>query len=520
MAFDALISYSSKDKQVADATCAALESAGIRCWVAPHDVRPGREYAAEIIDAIDACRVMVLIFSANANASVQVHREIERAASKSIPIIPMRIEDVTPTRSMEYFLGQIHWLDAMTPPLAKHLLQLTETVRAILQANGAGPTTVANGPAGRFLVSDDGRAGDTSERKSTSTAKRWWRAGIGLLVLLLAVGAATIWKRSDLWERLQDRVHTQSEPPPTAKPQLTLQQQILLNIVLASRDEPLELPSKDRPIDLEILHDFIAQRGYPRDLLFWLVFDSFQLSVGGRLFGYRYGPPDDFGCNREDPKHRCFVDWVRDATLSGLTVEEKAVAMPASARATTFARLCFDQVTVREVVVKVPEGQLVGNKTDREVGPADLFASDLTCGSKDWNPEQDVGKARPDKWPLVFTRANIVVSIAPRNAYGVFEFLGGLMKMQRAELKAKAARQSLNITAYIPPGRQYALDPPSLLTVLDNPQVLKVLQNAGDDCFVETSHRNERFCVPRDAATTKRVFGFLTQLIAVTRNGN
>ena len=99
MALDAFISYSSKDKTAADAACAVLERAGIRCWIAPRDIRPGQEYGHSIIEAIDQCRVMVLIFSANANDSRQTHREIERAVSKGIPIIPLRIEEVVPTKS-------------------------------------------------------------------------------------------------------------------------------------------------------------------------------------------------------------------------------------------------------------------------------------------------------------------------------------------------------------------------------------------------------------------------------------
>jgi len=53
MKFDAFISYSSKDKTAADAACAMLEAAGVRCWIAPRDVRPGLEYGAAIIEAID-----------------------------------------------------------------------------------------------------------------------------------------------------------------------------------------------------------------------------------------------------------------------------------------------------------------------------------------------------------------------------------------------------------------------------------------------------------------------------------
>ena len=69
MNFDAFISYASKDKPTADAVCAALEDAQIRCWIAPRDILPGADWSASIIDALDQCRVMILIFSGNANNS-------------------------------------------------------------------------------------------------------------------------------------------------------------------------------------------------------------------------------------------------------------------------------------------------------------------------------------------------------------------------------------------------------------------------------------------------------------------
>ena len=144
MTFDAFISYSSKDKTAANAACAVLEGAGVRCWIAPRDIRPGVEYGAAIIDAMDQCRVMVLIFSSSANDSVQIRREIERAVSKAVPIVPVRIEEVAPTKSMEYFLGAIHWLDALTPPIERHLPHLAETVKAILQVDPSARGAPAN----------------------------------------------------------------------------------------------------------------------------------------------------------------------------------------------------------------------------------------------------------------------------------------------------------------------------------------------------------------------------------------
>ena len=72
MAHDVFISYSSKDKHVADAACASLESANIRCWIAPRDILAGADWAESIIEAINGSRLMVLIFSSNANASRQI----------------------------------------------------------------------------------------------------------------------------------------------------------------------------------------------------------------------------------------------------------------------------------------------------------------------------------------------------------------------------------------------------------------------------------------------------------------
>src|SRR6516162_1641367 len=114
---EVFISYSSKDQLTADTACAVLEQNGIRCWVAPRDVLPGMSWGGSIIDAINSDRVMVLVFSDHANKSPQVEREIERAVNRSIPIIPMRIENVLPTKSLEYFISTPHWLDAFTPPL-------------------------------------------------------------------------------------------------------------------------------------------------------------------------------------------------------------------------------------------------------------------------------------------------------------------------------------------------------------------------------------------------------------------
>ena len=132
MAHDVFISHAAKDKPIADAMCAALEASGTRCWIAPRDVLPGVPWGEAIIDGINESRILILIFSSISNNSQQVMREVERAASKGIPIIPFRIEDVPLSKNLEFFLAATQWLDALTPPLEKHLQKLAETSRHLL----------------------------------------------------------------------------------------------------------------------------------------------------------------------------------------------------------------------------------------------------------------------------------------------------------------------------------------------------------------------------------------------------
>jgi|GEM_PF-599365 len=129
---DVFISYSRRDKAVADAACAVLESHKIRCWIAPRDVQLGIPYAESLLNGIVQCRIFVLVFSAESNTSSQVMREVEIAVKRGIPIIPLRIENVTPSGAMEYYLSVPHWLDAYTPPLEAHLNKLASTVQALL----------------------------------------------------------------------------------------------------------------------------------------------------------------------------------------------------------------------------------------------------------------------------------------------------------------------------------------------------------------------------------------------------
>ena len=150
MPHDVFISYSSKDRHVADAMCHKLESNGIRCWIAPRNILAGMDWGGAIMDAIKKCQLMVLVLSSNANASQVVKREVERAASKGVMVVPFRIEDVQPAGSLELYLSTSHWLDALTPPVERHLQRLVEDVKELMPLL---PTRVVDDVEGVSLAS-------------------------------------------------------------------------------------------------------------------------------------------------------------------------------------------------------------------------------------------------------------------------------------------------------------------------------------------------------------------------------
>jgi hypothetical protein len=209
MNFDAFISYAHHDKAAADAACAKLEAEGIRCWIAPRDVPPGAQWAAAIVDAIDHCRAMVVIFSSSANSSKQIHREVQRAFEREVPVVPFRIENVAPEQSLAYYMGSVHWLDALSPPLEQHLQKLAASVKPFTQINALGEKD-NEGRSPREDETDKGTEIDRSRPPASSTPRRPSRHALLTLCVIgvILVGSFGVWLAGTL------RTLVPSEPQP------------------------------------------------------------------------------------------------------------------------------------------------------------------------------------------------------------------------------------------------------------------------------------------------------------------
>jgi TolB-like protein len=189
---DVFISYASLDSAIADSVCAALERAGMACWIAPRDVTPGEFYAEAIVHAIDSAKVVVLVLSQHAAASPHVLREVERGSSKRHPVVSLRIDPSPIPAALEYFLNSSQWLDASAVGVERALPRLVDAVRSGVRHASDRATERADGLA-RPAERHDPQPAVSAE--ASRPARLRLAAGIALVVIALAwVAVGQYWR--------------------------------------------------------------------------------------------------------------------------------------------------------------------------------------------------------------------------------------------------------------------------------------------------------------------------------------
>src|SRR5580700_1908334 len=193
------VSYASQDSAIAESICTALEADGIACWIAPRDVPTGDFYADSIIQAINACQVLVLVLSENSIASAHVLREVERASAKQRPVISFRIDATPLPTGLEYFLSTSQWLDASGARPERSFGKLIEAVR---RRNTAPATPTLPGP--------------TPELRNAAAAYRGSRI---LIAAAIVIGAGLVYVLADkLWLRHRGGAPTSASQAAPAMP--------------------------------------------------------------------------------------------------------------------------------------------------------------------------------------------------------------------------------------------------------------------------------------------------------------
>ena len=182
MTHEVFISYSSKDKHIADAICAHIEAAGIRCWIAPRDINPGEDWPTAIADAISQGQALVLIFSAHSNSSEEVGRELFLAATNKLVIIPFKIEDVEPEPGKQFYLARTHWLDALNPPTLEQIQELVDCVKSLLPFR---PPAISFTPPPTPAPSPVPPSPESRALKIRKVSPLLWALPLGIIVIIL-----------------------------------------------------------------------------------------------------------------------------------------------------------------------------------------------------------------------------------------------------------------------------------------------------------------------------------------------
>ena len=198
MAHDVFISYSNKDITAADTVCSIMEKNGIRCWIAPRDITPGVPFAEAIIDGIKGSKVFVLVYSSNSNQSNQVIKEVDRAVHHGLAIIPLRLEDVPMSKQLEYYVSNVHWMDALTPPLEKHVDKLCKVVQMLLTME-----EVNNDDIKKALESETPKHAEPGKSGRRFKMTKILIPAIAALIVVIILGSVWFFKRqaSIRWAR-------------------------------------------------------------------------------------------------------------------------------------------------------------------------------------------------------------------------------------------------------------------------------------------------------------------------------
>ena len=128
----AFISYSSKDRNLADNLCSKLEAEGIRCWYAPRNV-VSEDYATAIANAVTRCTHFLIIISQNSLQSEHVLNEINlafRELKRGIRLLPIRIDAEELGPAFLYYLSRQHWMDARIPPIEQRIEEFVQKIKA------------------------------------------------------------------------------------------------------------------------------------------------------------------------------------------------------------------------------------------------------------------------------------------------------------------------------------------------------------------------------------------------------
>jgi tetratricopeptide (TPR) repeat protein len=118
-----------------------LEAVGISVWIADRAMAGAQNYGPEVVEAIERCRVLVVLCSQASLFSEHVAVEVELAFEAGRPRLPLRLDDTPFPSRIRYWLTGANWVDLRGPAE----IWWPEVLRALESVGVAGDLKAASG---------------------------------------------------------------------------------------------------------------------------------------------------------------------------------------------------------------------------------------------------------------------------------------------------------------------------------------------------------------------------------------
>ena len=108
---EVFISYARSDREKVMPIVGILRSAGVSIWIDEGKIDAATLWSEEIVDAINNCKVMIVMLSKNSTSSENVVKEVMLASENKKQILPVYIESTDVPRKLQYQLAGIQHLE-------------------------------------------------------------------------------------------------------------------------------------------------------------------------------------------------------------------------------------------------------------------------------------------------------------------------------------------------------------------------------------------------------------------------
>jgi hypothetical protein len=146
MSHDIFLSYRRTDREFAAQLVRELEKRGLTVWY-DADIDGAQDWRPEIGAAVEAGKMLVILFSESSNEGRSLKKELALADSLQKPVVPILIDDCKPKGPYLLELADRNWIEAWPEPHS-HIAELVTLLSALAgkwQAPApAEPPLVAN----------------------------------------------------------------------------------------------------------------------------------------------------------------------------------------------------------------------------------------------------------------------------------------------------------------------------------------------------------------------------------------